>query len=37
MSHDFFRDLEPWRRKHQAIRVWKGAKGGERDKFGNMG
>jgi hypothetical protein len=33
MSHDFFRDLEPWRRRQQIRRYWKGAKGGERNKF----
>jgi hypothetical protein len=33
MTWDFFKDLEPWRRKHKAKRDWRGAKGGERDKF----
>jgi hypothetical protein len=27
---------EDMRRKHQARRYWKGANGGERNKFGNM-
>jgi hypothetical protein len=36
MNLNFFRDLEPWRRRHQARRDWRGAKGGERKKFRNL-
>jgi hypothetical protein len=36
MNWNFFRDLEPWKRRYQARRDWKGAKGGERDKFKSL-
>jgi hypothetical protein len=36
MRQDFFRDLEPWKRKHQTRKDWRGAKGGERNKFRNL-
>jgi len=36
MSQDFFRHLEPWKKKHQTRKDWRGAKGGERNKFRNL-
>jgi len=36
MSQIFFKDLEPWRRRHQTKRDWRGAKGGERNTFKNL-
>jgi hypothetical protein len=33
MSWDYFKDLEPQRGRHKARKDWKGAKGGEKDKF----
>jgi hypothetical protein len=36
MNVDFFRDLEPLRRRHQVRRDWRVEKGRERDKFKNM-
>ncbi len=36
MNRDFFRDLEPWRRRHQVRRNWKGVKGGEKYNFKSL-
>jgi len=36
MSQDFFKDLEPWKRKHQTRRDWRGAKGGKENKFRSL-
>jgi hypothetical protein len=33
MNHDFFNDLELWRRRHQLRSNWKGLKGRERDRL----
>jgi hypothetical protein len=36
MSQNFFRDLEPWRKRHQPRRDWRGEKGRERKKFKSL-